>query len=137
VPSYILGVRPKLQLNGVNNRGSITGLSYQIFSDQDIYYEVRLQAIPTNGTWTSVDTTSIAEYSVNFTTVSTSGYLIASGNVPGSNNSSGVISNSFESLEFVAIDTLNSNAQLAFIILAYDHSANAQVRANLLWKETY
>lgn len=137
VPNYIFGIRPKLQLNSINNRGSITPLSYQVFSDADIYFEIQLQAIPTNGTWTSIDATSITEYSFDFTTFSTVGYTIASGYVQGSNNRSGNIADSFEDLETVGIETLNSNAQLAIVVRAYKMSANANVRASLKWKETY
>lgn len=137
VPNYIFGIRPKLQINSINNRGSITPLAYQIFSDADIYYEIQLQAIPTNGTWTSIGATSITEYSFDFTTLSTEGYTIASGYVQGSNNRSGNIANSFEDLETVEIDTLNSNAQLAIVVRAYKISSNAEVRASIKWKETY
>lgn len=137
VPVYILGIRPKTTINSVNNRGSITPLSFNVFSDQDIYYEVYLQAIPTNGTWTSVDTTSITEYSTDFTTLSTVGYLVDSGYVAGGGNRAGTIAASFESLEFVSIDILNSNAQLAIVIRAFKLSNNATVRAAIRWKETY
>ena len=137
VPNYILGIRPKTQINSINNRGSITPLFYQIFTDADIYYEVLLQAIPTNGTWTSVDATSITEYSIDFTTLSTTGYVIDSGYVAGANNRSGSIASSFEALETVSIDTLNSSAQLAICIRAYKISGNAAVRGSFIWKETY
>lgn len=137
VPNIIFSVRPKLQQNGINNRGSLTPLEYQIFTDADIYYEVAVQAIATNGTWTSVGTTSIAEYSVDTTTLSFSGYPISSGYVAGASNRSGAIAGSFEDLETVSIDTLNSNAQLAIVVLAYKISGNAVVRASIKWKETY
>ena len=138
VPNYILGIRPKLTFNAINNRGSITPIRYQLFTDNDIYYEIFIQALPTNGTWTSVDATSIAEYSINFTTLSTVGYRIDSGYVEAGGNRAGSLSNSFESLETVSIDTLNSSAQLAVVIRAYKISGtNAAVRASLLWKETY
>lgn len=137
VPAYILGIRPKTTFNGVNNRGSLTPLSYQIFSDADIYFEIQLQAIPTNGTWTSIDTTSVTEYSTDFTTLSATGYTIAAGYVSGSNNRAGNIAESFEDLETVSIDTLNASAQLAIVVRAYKISGNAVVRASLKWKETY
>lgn len=137
VPAYIFGVRPKLTYNSVNNRGSITPLTYQIFTDADIYYEIFLQAIPTNGTWTSQGPTSITETSSNFTTLSATGYRVSSGYVGAAGNVSNEVSNTFESLEFVSIDTLNSNAQLAFIARAYKISNNAVVRVAFSWKETY
>jgi len=137
VPANILAVRPKLQQNSINNRGSITPLSFQILTDADIYYEIKIQAIATNGTWTSIDSTSITEYSTDVTTLSFDGYTIGSGYVTGSNNRAGNVAESFEDLEAVAIDTLNSSAQLAIIIQAYKISGNAVVRASLKWKETY
>lgn len=137
VPNNIIAIRPKLQINSINNRGSITPIAFQIFTDADIYYEIKLQAVATNGTWTSVDSTSITEYSTDVTTLSFSGYTIGSGYVTGSNNRAGNIAASFEDLEFVSIDTLNGAAQLAIIIQAYKISGNAVVRASLKWKETY
>lgn len=136
VPTLLLALRPKLQINGVNNRGTITPLEFSIFSDGDVFFEVVLQTIVTGGTWTSVDDSSIAEYNTTMTSIS-GGYVIDGGHVAGKGNVADTFSNTFEDNDFICIDSLDNNAQLAVVIQARKITTNANMLVDIKWKEVY
>lgn len=136
VPRYLLAVRPKLTFNGVNNRMSIIPLAYQIFTSDDLFYEVLVQSTTSGGTYTDVDADSGAEFSIDITGAS-DGYIIDAGYIGGGGNSGGSLARTFESNAFVCVDTYNSNAQLAIVVRAYKLGGNATAYAAINFKEVY
>lgn len=136
VPTYVLGLRPKLQFSGVNNRGIIIPLEYDLFTTQDIRYEILIQSKIANGSWISVDNASIAEYSTDFTLVD-NGYVVSTGYIGAGGNLGGSVARTFESNAFVCIDTL-LNEQLAVVVQAFKLSGNnATVYSSITWNEIY
>lgn len=136
-PTYILGVRPRLIVNGIKNRGVIVPNNVRILSSDDVFLEVLVGGNATGGTWTNVDTSrSVSEYSSNFTgyvggRVVYSDYIAAGGG-----RATGALATSFPGDLFAAIDSL-LGIQQTFAIRATKIVGNSTVYGSLSFKEVY
>ena len=66
-PTYLLAIRPKLTVNGIENRGVIIPNNVEVLSSGDIYLEILVGGQATGGTWIDNGANSISEYNVTAT----------------------------------------------------------------------
>lgn len=139
VPDYLFALRPKATVVGAVNRAVMIPQSVDIYALDSIFYEVVTDAIIGGGTWSSPDTRSLAEISVNPSSV-TNARVVASGylaGASGNNKSSTSIISGFAGDVFASLDGTNSDTPLCIAVRAYKLSGNALSYAAVTWKEVY
>lgn len=135
--TYILGVRPKLLVNGIKNRGVLIPNNVRLLSTDDIFLEILVGGEATGGTWTDVDSVkSISEYSTNFTGYTGGRSIYSDYIAAGGGRATGSLATKFPGDLFAAIDSL-LGIQQAFIIKAERIFGNSQAFAAISWKEVY
>lgn len=136
VPTYLSAVRPKATVVGANNRSILVPVAFDILATDTIYYEIVADAIIGAGTWTSVESRSLAEISLNPSSV-TNERVVSSGYISGGQKGSGTIISGFSGDVFAVIDATNNNTPLCFAIRAYKTGGNATAYCSVIWKEIY
>lgn len=139
VPQYLFALRPKATISGAVNRSVMIPLFADFYATDSIYYEIVADAIIGAGTWTSADPDSLAEISINPSSVSServisSGYLAAAS---GSSKSSTSVASGFAGDVFASLDGTNSDTPLCIAVRAYKLGGNATSYVALTWKEVY
>jgi hypothetical protein len=146
--SPVVAIRLKNSFNGFDNRGYIRYLATNVVSSgQTIEFEVaKLESSTTSsisgGTWTSVGTSSLAEYNIGATSFSGGVFIVAgfvvSGGV-GAGFVRGVSSDDGSNLAkktFIA-QNFDSTDSEVFVITAKTFSGTSSVLASLQWREIY
>ncbi len=135
-PTYMIAIRPKATFLGANNRANLIPISFELLSSAEIYYEVLADVTIGTGTWISPDSRSLAEYSINFGTVSGE-RVVGSGYISGGNRITNNIISGFGGDVFSCIDATNNNTPICFAIRVYKTGGNAEVKSAITWKEEY
>lgn len=136
-PIYFLGLRPRLTVNTIKNRGVLVPNNVRILSTDDLFLEVLVGGDATGGTWTDVDTArSVAEYSTNFTGYIGGRVIYSDYIVSGGGRATEALATSFPGDLFAAIDSLLGTQQ-AFVLRATKLTGNSTVYGAISWKEVY
>lgn len=135
-PTYLAAVRPKATIAGAINRANITPLTFELFSSAEIFYEIFCDAIIAAGTWAETDYRSIAELSVNPSSVSDE-RIVDSGYISSASKGTGVILSGFAGDVFSSLDGSNNNTPLCFGVRVYKTGGNANAFCAIKWREEY
>jgi hypothetical protein len=135
----LLAIRPKTTFNSIQNRGLMEITHWQLLAEgNSIEYRIIDNVTYTGGTWTSVGTTSIAEFSVSPGTQAGTpraidiNYLY-SGRTAGNDTPENLADNNIR----IGLDT-STGAQPCYVVQARKLSAStATVYAAMTWKEQY
>ncbi len=134
----VLSIRPAATYNGRTNRAHIELAEVSSTAKtNDIYWEVVIGGTLSGGTWASVGTDSVTEYSVNHTSITGGVTILAGYTVSGAGSNSGVSGGNADTrgaLVLSQIDALTAT-QVPITFAATPVAGNADVRAAFHWHE--
>lgn len=137
VPTNLLAIRPKLTINGSNNRGFLVPKDFKMFTTDDLLVDFVILADVT-ATWTDVSSESITQYAVGSDiTAVTGGYVVDSSYISGGGNTTAQVTTTVESNLFASIDALNNNTPLCILIRARKLGGNASAYAAMDFREVF
>lgn len=130
-----ISIRPKLTYGGLVNRVQIVPSNFELLGGANpIYYEIYYGGTVSGGTWTSADTNSVVEFSVN-SSVPVGGIRIDNGFVAsnaGGNRSPQI--GSFTSRLPITLD-INGTNPIPVSIVVRSTTGTPTVRGSISWSE--
>jgi len=132
----VISIRLKDLINGIDNRGLIEPISFDILvvAAKNVAWELRINPTINPTSWLSTDSQSIAEYNLDATTIS-AGRRIASGFASGQNQSKGFTPFQVDAKIKLARNFDNTDSDIATLAFRSLDTPSSDVFTSLQWSE--
>lgn len=137
--THIMSLRPRALFNGVTNRAKLSLESVEILvtGSSPVAWSLVLGQAITSPTWSNVsDSYSVAEITTAGAISGDPSVTLASGYIPASNQSKGVVSRQLTDRYPITLDASgNVRTNGTVTLIAFGLGASSALRASLTWKE--